>query len=148
MATGYLTRSPTDYAAFSFDFMFEKNLDASGTITVDAAYWNTKGVGDDYVVNQGSVDEGVGVEFGSPGQSFMVGASWLTPEKIGIGQIQPNVRFQYSDYEGGAKTNVIDVGVGYIIDGYNNRWYLNYRHVGVEDQDGVSMLQIGTQLMM
>jgi len=138
----------TEYAAFSFDFMFEKNLDASGTITVDAAYWNTKGVGNDYVVNQGSVDEGIGVEFGSPGQSFMVGASWLTAEKIGIGQIQPNVRFQYSDYEGGAKTNVIDVGVGYIINGYNNRWYLNYRHVGVEDGDSVSMLQIGTQLMM
>lgn len=137
-----------DYSAFSFDAMFEKNLDSAGTITLDAAYWNTKGVGPDYIVNQGSRDAGLGVVGGFPGQSFMVGASWLTPEKIGIGQIQPNIRFQYGDYEGGAKTNIVDVGVGYIIDGYNNRWYVNYRHVGVEDAEDTSMLQIGAQIMM
>ncbi len=137
-----------DYAAFSFDAMFEKNL-GSGTLTLDAIYWNTKGAGLDYVVNQGSVDSGAGVNFTPPGHSMMFGASWLFPEKMGIGQLQPNVRLQYAAYDDQAKQAVLDVGIGYIIDGYNHRWFLNYRHVAVEGEDNdQSIIQIGTQMMM
>ncbi len=135
-----------DFMGYSFDAFFEKNLGNPGTITLEAGYWNFSNVDPGYVANQGTRDIGTGVTTPYPVTSFFAAASWLAPNKTGIGHLQPNVRWQTANYEGPPTEHVIDVGMGYIIDGFNNRWHLNYRRVnGAVDQD---IVQVGAQFMM
>jgi hypothetical protein len=142
----------TDFAGFSFDAFFEKNTGGSGTFTVEGGYWNYESTESAYIQNQGTVDAGMGVNGGPYGGSAYMGVlSWLTPDKVGPGQIQPNFRIQYID--GAATQNmVIDLGIAYVIDGFNHKYHLNYRHKDVDPDsgDGLSedMLQLGVQYML
>ncbi len=136
-----------DFIGFSFDAMFEKNFGPSfGTLTLEAGYWDFDNVGAAYVVNQYSVDTGLGVAGPYPGESVMGVVSWLTPGKIGVGQLQPNVRLQYGDY--GAKQDVLDAGLAYVVDGFNHKYHLNYRHTDNEGAPSGDMIQLGFQYMM
>ena len=145
-----------DFIGFSFDGLFEKTTNGAGTYTLEAGYWNFENVGYNYVVNQGTIDQGIGVVGPSPGQAALVGVSWLTQDNVGPGKIQPNARFQWGDYSSkdpttGDKTDatrkVVDVGVGYIVDGFNHRWHINYRHA---DRGGAKedMFQFGVQIQI
>lgn len=137
-----------DFFGYSFDVFYEQNLGTSGTLTLEGGFWDFSGVEAGYAVNQGTVDLGLGVVGPKDGKAYMVMASWLMPEKTGIGYIQPNARWQAfnPDASGASTTNTIDVGVGYIIDGFNHRWYVNYRH---QDADvSADSLQVGAQFMM
>lgn len=149
-----------DFLGFSVDALFEKRLGEAGTLTLEAGYWNFEGTGADYVVNQGTRNVGSGfVGTGAAtymngnvvvdGQSLLGGISWLTPGKIGIGHLQPNFRVQWANELAGDLT-VIDVGLAYVVDGFNNRWHFNYRHIepkasGAQSTD---MLQLGAQLQI
>lgn len=117
-----------DLIGFTFDGMFEKNFGAGGTLTAEAGYFNYDNTGAGYIVNQNTVDTGLGVGVNGVGEGFLGTLSWLTPGKIGPGQIQPNARYQYGDYSG-TQTHVIDAGLAYVIDGFNHKYHLNYRHV-------------------
>lgn len=140
-----------DLLGFSLDAMFEKNAGGAGTFTVEGGYWNYEETETGYVVNQGTVDEGLGVAGPYPGSAYMAVFSWLTPEKIGIGQIQPNVRFQYADWEP-QRRQVFDLGLAYVVDGFNHKYHLNYRHINTEDADGTEVsadiIQVGLQYLM
>jgi hypothetical protein len=145
-----------DFIGFSFDALFEKRLGAAGTITLEGGYWNFDNSGMDYRVNQGARNS-PGTSFVSGlGQSVLVGASWLTAEKIGIGHIQPNVKFQWADKkassltpgaEAAYDTKIVDIGLGYILDGYNHHWRMNYRFgdtpAGIENA-----FQLGVQFQI
>lgn len=140
------------FSGFSFDALFEKNFGGAGTFTLEGGYWNFKGSGAGYVVNQGTVDIRTGFAGPVPGQSMMVSASWLTPEKIGFGKIQPMARFQWSETEtpiGVVKGTTTDAGLTYVIDGFNHKYHLNYRHeepgANLQAQDWI---QIGAQYQM
>jgi hypothetical protein len=142
-----------DLVGFNIDGMFEKNFGKGGTLTAEVAYYNFDNTGAAYASNQYTSDAGAGVGSGSPvggvGEGFLGVLSWLTPEKVGAGKLQPNARFQYGDY--GAQQMVIDVGLAYIIDGFNHKYHLNYRHVetdGAAGSVGDDSLQIGFQYMM
>lgn len=141
----------TDFSGFSFDAMFEKNTGTAGTFTVEAGYWNYENSENAYVVNQGTVDAGLGVAGPYPGSAFLGVVSWLTPDKIGPGQLQPNARIQYADWATEKRT-VFDLGVAYVIDGFNHKYHLNYRHSDIDPTGapGVTddMLQVGVQYMM
>jgi hypothetical protein len=73
--------------------------------------------------------------------------SWLTPMKIGIGQIQPNFRLQWGDKDAG-DFKVYDAGLAYVIDGFNHKWHLNYRHVDPASGKATDMIQLGAQLQI
>lgn len=136
-----------DLGAFAADLLYEQNLKDSGTITVNAGYWNYGGTGANYVPNQGTTNAPGVAGPGYGEQSFLAAASWLTPSKVGIGHIQPNVTVQVGDYDN--TMVVIDAGIGYIIDGFNHRWHLNYRHLDAGgDADPLDMLQLGAQLQL
>jgi hypothetical protein len=137
-----------DYSGFSADLFMEKNLGTGGTVTFEAGYWNLEGVGEDYVVNAGTRDQGRGVAGPVPGSSYMAAFSWLSPGKVGAGQLQPGARMQVGDY-GTDKTYALDVGIGYIVDGFNHRWHLNYRHQEAGDAAPPdNWLQIGAQVQL
>jgi hypothetical protein len=141
-----------DFIGFSFDALFEKRLGKAGTLTLEAGYWNFDNSGTQYIVNQNSKSLGNGFVSGL-GQSVLAAVSWLTPGKIGIGHLQPNVKFQWADKKtsGGVgspyDTKVVDLGLGYIIDGYNHHWRANYRFgntpAGVENS-----FQLGIQFQI
>jgi hypothetical protein len=150
----------SDFLGFSFDALFEKRLGDAGTLTFEAGYWNFEHTGPDYVVNQGTRNVGNGfVGSGGgryannnwivDGQSLLGAVSWLTPGKIGIGHLQPNFRVQWANEDAGGVT-VIDVGLAYVIDGFNNRWHLNYRHIEpkASGADSTDMIQVGAQLQI
>ena len=136
-----------DFVGFSFDLLFEKNLGAAGTITLEGGYWNFESSGKEYLVNQGTSanDSSIGFSGPQPGSSYLVMLSWLTHDEVWVGKIQPNARFQFSDYTNEQK--VYDVGVAYVIDGFNHRWHLNYRHVDQSANDSDSF-QLGAQVQL
>lgn len=140
-----------DLIGFSFDGMFEKNFGNAGTWTAEAGYFNFDNTGAAYVGNQYTADTGYGVSGPYPGEGLFGTFSWLTPEKVGYGKIQPNARIQYGDFAG-TTTVVFDAGLAYIVDGFNHKYHLNYRHSesGPNDGDklGVDMIQVGFQYMM
>jgi hypothetical protein len=137
-----------DFFGYSADLLIEKNLGVGGTLTFEGGYWNFEDVGEGYLVNQGTSDQGAGVFGPAPGSSYMAAVSWLSPEKVGIGKLQPNGRLQYGDY-GTDPTMTIDVGLGYVIDGFNHRWNLNFRHQEAGDAAPPdNWLQIGAQFQM
>ncbi len=137
-----------DLLAVSADLLFEKNFGAGGTLTLEGGYWNYEGTGPDYVPNQGTSFFGRGAAGPIPGSSYLAGLSWLSPGKLGYGQLQPLVKVQIGDYEPDTVL-VADVGLGYIVDSFNHRWFLNYRYQDqAGDSDPVSLLQIGAQLQL
>lgn len=136
-----------DLFAVTADILFEKNLGDSGTITLEGGYWNFEGTGAGYVPNQGTMDLGVGAVGPLGGSSYLVSASWLTPQKIGYGKLQPLVKAQIGDY-GPSPVVALDFGLGYIIDGFNHRWFVNFRHQDGGGAAPVDMLQIGAQLQL
>jgi|GEM_PF-1617574 len=152
-----------DLVGFNIDGMFEKNFGKGGTLTAEAGYYNFDNTGAAYASNQGTSDLGggvgsggsgfgaLGVGGGGVGEGFLGALSWLTPGKVGIGQIQPNAKFQYGDY-GGNTTAVIDLGVAYVVDGFNHKYHLNYRHAQAGPTGGASAgddsIQLGFQYMM
>lgn len=148
----------TDFAAFSFDAFFEKNTGGSGTFTLEAGYWNFESTETAYVQNQGTNDGAIGglgalgVNGGPYGGSAYMGVvSWLTPDKVGPGYIQPNFRIQYLDAPATQNTT-IDVGVAYVVDGFNHKYHLNYRHKNTDPVSGGGLsediVQLGVQYML
>ncbi|MDB4977164.1 MAG: putative secreted protein [Myxococcaceae bacterium] len=136
-----------DFLGGAVDLLAEKNFGKLGTWTYEAGYWNFNGSGKDYVVNQGTVTNGIGFTGPQPGQSFTMMFSWLTPQKVGIGQIQPNFRVQWADYNASSNFKTYDAGISYVIDGFNHRWALNYRH---QDTPGGKddSIQLGAQFQL
>jgi hypothetical protein len=135
-----------DLLAYSLDLLYENKASSAGTFTLEGGYWNFEETGANYRPNQGTTDFGTGAVGPIGGTSYLVGVSWLTPEKIGYGKVQPLVKIQIGDYEP-AKVTVVDAGIGYVVDGFNHRYSLNYRRIDVDDgSDPINMLQVGIQL--
>ncbi len=143
----------SDLLGFSFDGMMEKNFGKGGTLTLEAGYWNFENTGENYIVNQSTVDEGRGIPFPMtyPGSAYMGVISWLTPDKVGPGQLQPNARIQYADWATQSRM-VLDVGLAYVIDGFNHKYHLNYRHAETDPDGGDTIsadsIQVGFQYLM
>jgi hypothetical protein len=136
-----------DLQAFAADLLYEQNFGDIGTVTLNAGFWSYGGTGANYTPNLGTTStSGVaGPSYGD--QSYLVALSWLTPGKVGYGHIQPNVQLQICDYA--SATTVLDAGVAYVVDGFNHRWHLNYRHLDTADgNDNLDMLQIGAQMQL
>lgn len=83
--------------------------------------------------------------------TYMGVVSWLTPGKVGPGQIQPNARFQYADWATQSRL-VLDFGLAYVVDGFNHKYHLNYRHAETEpdglDTVAADSIQFGFQYLM
>jgi hypothetical protein len=147
----------SNFFGFSFDGMFEKNLGGAGTITLEGGYWNFRQTGVNYAPNQGTIDgpNSGGVAYGisgpHPGESFLASVSWLTPDKVGAGYIQPNFRTQYFNGTD-SDSLVFDAGLAYVVDGFNHKYHLNYRHAeGNPDAGPVTKedsIQVGFQYLM
>ena len=142
-----------DFVGFSFDLFFEKTFGEAGTLTVDGQYFSSEESGENYLVNQLTVTDpnnlpilpdGVGPGQGS---SYMIGLGWLIGHAVGPGKFQPLARFEYGNPKQGPSTSTFDASLGYIIDGFNHKYYANYRHQEVGAQS-VDIVQVGAQFQL
>ncbi|MDP9035198.1 MAG: hypothetical protein M3O50_10345, partial [Myxococcota bacterium] len=80
----------------------------------------------------------------SPKEAFYVLASYLTPENIGAGKLQPLVRLQQTADPG---WTVVDVQLGYIMKAYFLKLIANYQHTDANGFIG-NAIQFGAQAQM
>ena len=118
-----------DYGLFNADILFEKNLQASGVIDVEGAFY--KYIGDNEALKW----------------SHYVLGSYLTPEITDFGRLQPLVRLQQAIPKGGGDTvTQIDAQVGYVVDTYATRFALGFTHASAGGGLVSNALFAGVQL--
>lgn len=131
-----------DFTGWNIDALLEKKLADDGVATLEGAYYH-------YDLG-GIVDATL-----TQGKSYFVLASYLFPQKVGMGRFQPQLRYQNFDRDasnavGNRGTHSrTDVGVSYIIDGHNARMSLIYAN---EDPgpgaSSFSSVRLGLQLQI
>ena len=62
------------------------------------------------------------------GNAYDVSGMYLFPQKIGIGQIQPYIRYVNVAPNGSSNRNSYEGGLNYIIDGHNARVSLSWEY--------------------
>ena len=117
-----------DWSDLNADVLLEKKLPGGSFVTGEAAYYH-------YGVLDGGISD-----------MFYVLAAFASPT-IGVGNIQPMVRYQYEKVKGGTGTNPwnIDGGLSYLIKGPALRVIATYSHTKVSDALTANSVQLGAQ---
>ena len=117
-----------DFAEVNVDVLYEKKLPNQGVLDVEAAYYQF--VGDAEVLDN----------------HFYGLVSYVIPVTLGIGKLQPLVRFQgASPSAGGDLWKIYDAQVGYIIAPYAARLAVLFQRTDVEGASS-NALVLGVQL--
>lgn len=114
--------NPGDYFGLSFDAIFEKKLQNELVVTFNGEY---KNYSSDFST----------LAYADPdcfcmfdGDSYSVVGLVMFPETIGIGKLQPYVRYTDVMPDQSANRDEIELGVNYIIDGHNARVSLFWQY--------------------
>lgn len=101
-----------DFFGWSADFLMEKNLPGAGTVTLEGAYY-------DYDLD----DLAWSGTSGGPaqGDGYFVLGGYLLPQAVGVGKLQPHVRYESFEPDGGSETERTTVGLTYVMKGHNAR---------------------------
>jgi hypothetical protein len=122
--------APTDnYSEFNADALAEFKLPSGGWVTADAAYYHFAG-------NYEQIHD-----------SFYALAAIATPQ-IGIGNIQPMVRYQGGYGDNGTKVSAIDASIAYLMKGPALRVTLGYQHTDLGNGVVGNALQLGAQAIV
>lgn len=118
------TADPGDFRGTSVDLLLEKVLADGGVATFNGEFKN-------YAINSGysqaSRDAGGGFAM-FEGNAYDVSGMYLLPQTIGIGQLQPFVRYVNVMPDNSANRDVVEAGVNYVIDGHNARVSLSWQY--------------------
>ena len=106
------------------DVLLEKVLGNGGVVTMNGEYKNY-GITDGY--SQASRNGGGGFSM-FEGNAYDVSGMYLFPQKIGIGQIQPYVRYVNVMPNASSDRNSYEGGLNYIIDGHNAKVSLSWEY--------------------
>jgi hypothetical protein len=110
------------------DLLAEKNLPGVGTFSLEGTYYH--------------FDKGEPAK-----QAFYVLASFLTADYLGVGKLQPLVRWQQtSPQSGGAKMTMLDACVTYLIHPYDLKLVAGYQRTDVGNSAVGNAIQIGFQI--
>ncbi len=114
-----------DFRGTAVDLLMEKVLDNGGVITFNGEYKN-------YAVSSGysqaTRDSATAGWSMFEGDAYDVGAMYLFPEKVFIGQFQPFIRYTNTMPTNSADRDAYEAGVNYIIDGHNAKIMLNWHY--------------------
>ncbi len=113
-----------DFRGTTADVLMEKVLPGGGVVTLNGEYKNY-GISRGY--SQASRDAGGGFDM-FEGNAFDVSGMYLFPQKIGIGQFQPFLRYVNVEPSHSATREVYEAGVNYIIDGHNAKIFASYQY--------------------
>ena len=99
-----------DYKAWNFDALLEKKV-GPGAVTLEGAYYNY---------------DTSGVNLAEDGDAYLLGAAYIFNEKVGWGKFQPYVRYQNFQPDNNVDKIQYDLGVNYVIDGFNAKVSAEY----------------------
>jgi hypothetical protein len=119
-----------DYTEFNADILFEKNFGGAGVLDLEAAFYKFNG---DY----------------EPTDAAWYGvASYLLPNDIGPGKIQPLIRVQQAipSLDSADTSTLIDAQIGYVVNSYATRFALGYRNGSAGDAE-IQALYLGAQFL-
>jgi hypothetical protein len=119
-----------DYRAWNADFLLEKKL-PGGAFGLEAAWY-------DY-------DTG-GVVPAEQGEAWSTGVSWVFGESVGMGKLQPFARLQKFSADTNIDTRQEDLGLNYIVSGYNAQVSAVYSRTKVTGVPSTSKLAFALQL--
>jgi hypothetical protein len=114
-----------DYGELNIDALAEFRVLDGGWVTGDAAYYHFAGSNE--LIKNG----------------FYAVAAFATP-KIGVGNIQPMLRYQYGKGDG-VKISAIDAAVSYLVMGPGLRFTANYQHTDLGPGLVGNAVQLGAQ---
>jgi hypothetical protein len=117
-----------DYADINFDALFEKKIPGGGWFTADGAFYH-------YNVNDGGVSN-----------FFYLLAAYATPT-MGVGNLQPMVRYQGETVKGNTGTNPwnLDVALAYLIKGPALRLNGTYSYTKLGSVGTANSIQLSAQ---
>ena len=119
--------NPGDFSGMSVDMLFEKVLGNKGVATIEAEY---KVFDSDY--NTAAFTDG-GTRFCMfDGDAWTATALYLPPQKTGVGQFQPYVRYTDVSPDNSSDRDELEIGVNYIISGHNARIAVFYQTGDIE----------------
>ena len=110
------------------NLLAEKTLPGAGTISLEGTYYH--------------------FDNGQPAkQAFYVLASFLTADYIGVGKLQPLVRWQQtSPQSGGTKWTMLDALLTYVIYGYNLKLTAGYQRTDLGNSVVGNAIEVGFQV--
>jgi hypothetical protein len=114
-----------DYRSWNVDVLLEKRLPGAGAVSLEGAWY-------DY-----DTDNVVKAE---QGRAWLVGVGYI------VNRLQPFVRYQKFAADTGIDTRQGDVGVNYIIDGYNAQLAALYSRTTVTNVPNQSKFAVTLQL--
>ncbi len=123
----YKAGSTGDYGSYSIDFLMEKKGVGPGALSFEAA-------GYDYDTDN--------VWMMEQGRAYSAAAGYIFDQKMGWGQLQPFVRYQKFTPDNNVDIKKHELGVNYIIDGYNAQVgavYSNTKETGKSDISAVNI---------
>lgn len=130
-----------DFTGWNVDALMEKKLSNGGVVNLEGAYF-------DY-----DTDDKTDASL-TQGKAYLVLASYLLPDSVGVGKLQPYVRYQHFARDGinraGARGNrsVTEGGVNYIISGANAKICAFYSGDKVGNGSTTQSFQIGMQFQL
>ncbi|WP_426991158.1 hypothetical protein [Methylomonas sp. CM2] len=120
---------PGNFRGTTADVLMEKVLPGGGVVTLNGEYKNY-GISNGF--SQASRDADVPFSsntFGMfEGNAYDVSGMYLFPQKIGIGQFQPYLRYVNVAPSTSSTREVYEGGVNYIIDGHNAKIFAAYQY--------------------
>jgi hypothetical protein len=121
---------PDNYSEFNADILFEKNFDGAGVLDLEVAYYKFNG------------------DFEPTDAGWFGVASYLLPNDIGWGKLQPLVRVQQAipSADDADTSTLIDAQLGYVVNSYATRFALGYRTGTAGDLD-VQAIYFGAQFL-
>ena len=127
------TTATGDYNSYSLDFLLEKKDVGPGAVSVEAAYY-------DYDTDDVFLSE--------QGKAYSAGAGYIFKDKVGWGQFQPFLRYQKFDSDAltNETTSKYDLGVNYIIEGYNAQISALYSDTKVSGKDSTNAFNVALQV--
>ena len=119
------TVNPGDFRGTGVDILMEKILPNKAVLTLEGDYKNY-GISGNYHAIQNSTPPGVANFNMFSGQAYDVSGMYMFPQKVGIGLVQPYVRYVNINPTGSTNRNSYQTGINYVIDGHNAVVSLNY----------------------
>jgi len=142
--------SAGDFFGYSADLLGETTLGNGAVVTVEGQFKKFELTGGQTAIGTAEIYEG---------EAYTGTALYLMPGKVGIGQLQPYVRYTANEAEG-TTTNrdEYEAGLNYIIDGHNARISLMYQYGDIATKgrtynaatagDDVHAIKIGFQMQI
>ncbi|MES2606471.1 MAG: hypothetical protein V4603_16170 [Pseudomonadota bacterium] len=134
-----------DFSGYTIDALSETVLGGGAVLTVEAEY---KDFDADFTPASGPVGGACFCLF--DGDSWYASAAFLFPAVVGMGKVQPYLRFVENSPSDAADSDLTEFGVNYVISGHNARLNLNFSSgdANISGYPGpdVDVLSFGTQL--